>query len=89
MIEVSQVASPRYRFDPESRKFVPDKHQSPTRKLSILRQKFTPEQVEKRAFARWVIDGYAMQILAPSLCNQEKQVILSDITQIIPRGVRK
>ena len=85
MVEPSSVASPRYRFDPESRKFVADRHGSPVRKL---KQKFTPEQMEKRNYARWLIDGYAMQILAPAL-NQEKHVILNDISQIIPKGHRK
>ena len=86
MVEPSSVASPRYKFDPESRKFVPDRHGSPVRLK--LKQKFTPEQMEKRNYARWVIDGYAMQILAPAL-NQEKHVILTDLSQIIPKAHRK
>ena len=50
--------------------------------------KFEPEQVEKRNYARWVIDGYAMQILAPAL-NPEKHTVLHDISQIIHKGHRK
>ena len=88
MVDTAQVASPRYKFDPESRKFIPTGHTSPTRKRGSLRQRFTPEQLEKRAFSRWLIDGYAMQILAPAL-NQEKSVVLTDLTQIIPKASRK
>ena len=84
-MEHANVASPRYKFDPESRKFVLDRRASPVRKL---RMKFEPEQVEKRNYARWVIDGYAMQILAPAL-NPEKQTVLHDISQIIHKGHRK
>lgn len=84
-MEHANVASPRYKFDPESRKFVLDRRASPVRKL---RMKFEPEQVEKRNYARWVIDGYAMQILAPAL-NPEKHTVLHDISQIIHKGHRK
>ena len=68
LVEQTNVASPRYKFDPESRKFVLDRRTSPVRRI---RMKFEPEQVEKRNYTRWLIDGYAMQILAPAL-NPEK-----------------
>ena len=50
--------------------------------------KFEPEQLEKRNYARWVIDGYAMQILAPAL-TAEKHPALHDISQIIHKSHRK
>ena len=76
-------ASPRYRYDVESNKFIMVQEKSPTRGTKKTTIKLTPAQLEKKRYIRQCNDAAAMKILAPMLYNQNRPQIMTDVNQVI------